>query len=228
MDPIILHPLLLRFLERITVVLVGAMSIYVGYRLFSLVPAERDSSGQFKLPWGISVVMTRVGPGVFFALFGAVTVGLALAQPLEYRTLPQAPVSQAPQAPASPVPPVPAAAQPPAPPGEYKYVTRGGMDVSNPTELANARVGLRADMTFLNTLPGRLSKELSPATRQSIEHAVGRVKLHLLRPLWGTREEGFGDFAAFEKWVKEGEQGPPPPGMQGALELYRYGKEGTP
>jgi hypothetical protein len=75
--------LLLRFFERITVVLISGMAIYPGFRLFLAVPELRESDGQVTLPWNISIVMTRVGPEVFFALFGIAEVSLALYRPLE-------------------------------------------------------------------------------------------------------------------------------------------------
>lgn len=78
-----MDPLLLRFIERITAVLIGGLAIYLGYRLFRSVPQQRNSAGKLILPWDISIVMTRVGPGVFFALFGVVAVALALLRPLE-------------------------------------------------------------------------------------------------------------------------------------------------
>jgi hypothetical protein len=75
--------LLLRFFERITVVLISGMAIYLGFRLFLAVPELKDSDGKVELPWNISVVTTRVGPGVFFALFGIAAVSLALYRLLE-------------------------------------------------------------------------------------------------------------------------------------------------
>src|SRR4051794_35002274 len=77
-----MDPLLLRFLERITVELIGGLSIYLGYRLFLKVPEYKDNEGKLTLPWNISIVMTRVGPGVFFALFGVLAICLSLIRPL--------------------------------------------------------------------------------------------------------------------------------------------------
>ena len=73
-----MDPLILRSLERILSVAIGGLSIVLGYRLFLALPTQRDSEGSFKLPWNISVALTRVGPGVFFALFGAAVVALGL------------------------------------------------------------------------------------------------------------------------------------------------------
>ena len=81
-----MDPLLMRFIERILAVLAGGLAIWLGYRLFSSVPAQNDGKGTFKLPLNTSIVVTKVGPGVFFALFGAVTLCVALFKPLEIET----------------------------------------------------------------------------------------------------------------------------------------------
>jgi hypothetical protein len=78
-----MDPLVLRFVERITAVLIGGLAIYLGYHLFFRVPEHKDSAGKVMLPWNISVVMSRIGPGVFFALFGVIDVGIALVRLLE-------------------------------------------------------------------------------------------------------------------------------------------------
>ncbi len=61
---------LLRMVERITAVVIAGFSIYFGYRLFFHLPFERTHGGQLELP-GVKIVLSRVGPGVFFAAFGS-------------------------------------------------------------------------------------------------------------------------------------------------------------
>ena len=73
-----MEAILLRSLERILSVLIGGLSIYLGYRLFLKIPQQTDSSGKIILPGGISIFLSRVGPGVFFSLFGTLVVGLSL------------------------------------------------------------------------------------------------------------------------------------------------------
>ena len=77
-----MDPILLRFIERLTAVLIGGLAIYLGYRLFQSVPEQRDSAGKLELP-KLTIVFTRIGPGVFFALFGVGAVGLSLLQPMQ-------------------------------------------------------------------------------------------------------------------------------------------------
>jgi len=81
-----MNPVMLRGVERIIAVLVGALSIYLGYNLFLAVPEQRDREGKMVFSRGASVYLNRVGPGVFFALFGASVTALALWRGIDYAT----------------------------------------------------------------------------------------------------------------------------------------------
>jgi hypothetical protein len=59
--------------ERLGIVAVAALCIWLGYRLFQSLPAEHNASGTLTLP-SAKLVMSKVGPGVFFALFGALVL----------------------------------------------------------------------------------------------------------------------------------------------------------
>jgi len=72
----------LRMLERILAVLIGGFSIYLGFRLFFHIPLDSEHSGSLELP-GIKLVLTKVGPGVFFAAFGSVVVAYSLGSPVQ-------------------------------------------------------------------------------------------------------------------------------------------------
>jgi hypothetical protein len=124
-----MDPLLLRFIERMAVVCIGGMSIYLGYRLFISVPTQRDSAGKLALPWNISIILNRVGPGVFFALFGVAAVSLSLLQPLQ----------------------IGAAGEP----GAISYAGAAPLHASarQRSERADQRALLRRDFALLNNLP---------------------------------------------------------------------------
>lgn len=68
----------IRSFERILDTVIGGISIYLGYRLFLKLPEKTDSQGKVVLPGNISIYLSRVGPGVFFALFGAAVIALSL------------------------------------------------------------------------------------------------------------------------------------------------------
>ena len=58
--------ILWRSLERILAVLAGAVSIYLGYRLFLIIPHETGGKAKIEFQGKLSVYVARVGPGVFF------------------------------------------------------------------------------------------------------------------------------------------------------------------
>lgn len=194
-----MDPLLLRFLERIAAVLVGGIAIYLGFRLFSRIPEQRDSAGKVALPWNTSIVMSRVGPGVFFALFGAIVVALALMRPLDVKE----------------------------PAGGRSYSYGAAPALGNRDERADARISLRKQIAALNVIPGLLPADLPTHERAGVERELRRIKLRLMRPAWGDPEEGFGAVEAFARWVEADERDAPPAGMEGALALYRYGAKET-
>jgi hypothetical protein len=69
-----------RHLERLVIALSGALAIWLGYRLFLNMPLAEKGTGKLQLPGGISIFISRVGPGVFFALFGAGVLAYGLHQ----------------------------------------------------------------------------------------------------------------------------------------------------
>ena len=192
-------PLLLRFIERLAAVLLGGMAIYLGYRLFRLVPETRDNSGRLTLPWNISIVLTRVGPGVFFALFGVAAVGLSLLRPLQIDGTDSSRSAEA---------------------RHVSYAGEGSPE--DTSRRIDERRLLRKEINILNSIPRRLKAELPAPDKEEVEAAISRIKLLLLKPVWGKPEEGFGDYARFETWVRDGGHDPAPPDMPGAVELYRY------
>lgn len=204
-----MDPLLLRFMERISIVLIGGLAIYLGYRLFLQVPEHRDSAGKVTFPWDLSIAMTRIGPGVFFALFGTIAVGLSFIKPLEINTqhTGDSNIQGSPQS--------------------IRYM--GSQRPGDKMARADARALLRKEMAGLNTIPRLLSPDLPQHDRDDIKRHITRVKVLLMKPVWGDSTEGFGDIKDFERWVEAREPNPPPAGMEGALALYHYGtKEPSP
>lgn len=63
--------------ERLGIVAVAALCIWLGYRLFQSLPAEHSAGGTLTLP-SAKLVMSKVGPGVFFALFGGLVLWQAV------------------------------------------------------------------------------------------------------------------------------------------------------
>lgn len=73
-----------RALERLLIVLIGGLSIYCGYRLFSIVSTD---VGELAAKGGsIQIRLLRIGPGVFFAFFGSAIVLFAMSQSMSVTT----------------------------------------------------------------------------------------------------------------------------------------------
>ena len=71
-------------LYRLTVLLIGALSIWLGFRLF--VQSGEQGSGQDNRSsatvkaGGVGLTLSNILPGIYFALFGTVLIGLMLWQ----------------------------------------------------------------------------------------------------------------------------------------------------
>jgi hypothetical protein len=141
--------------ERILAVLIGGLAIYLGYRLFVQIPQSTDTEGRFKLPWNTSIVLSRVGPGVFFALFGSIVVGSTLYTSVKYDA-----------------------------PDGGRFVGSKQAAVSN-DERNDARMLLQRDIAILNNIPSQLNPRLEPHNRASVEFAIHRTKLMLMETVWG-------------------------------------------
>jgi len=81
MDTVVLAEVM-RMIERILVVGGGIVSICLGYQLFRLAAVKQDSEGKFKAS-GVEFAVSRVGPGVFFALFGAYVLHASLTNSIK-------------------------------------------------------------------------------------------------------------------------------------------------
>lgn len=73
----------MRMAERILAVGIGGVSIYLGFRLFFNLPTETTSSGKIELP-GYKVVISKAGPGIFFALFGTIVLAYSFLKAPSY------------------------------------------------------------------------------------------------------------------------------------------------
>jgi hypothetical protein len=59
-----------RLAERIIIILFGGLSLYLGWRLFFVAAGRQNQSAEFSYK-EIVLKLQRVGPGIFFAGFGA-------------------------------------------------------------------------------------------------------------------------------------------------------------
>jgi len=200
---------LLRFMERLLAVAIGGLAIYLGYRLFRLVPESKDSEGRVTFSKDLSIVVSRVGPGVFFALFGALVVGLSLYRSVEVGVDQGRFVGN----------PAPAA---------YFQGVGNAAGATEDARKSDTRMLLRREIAILNTLPKLLDPALPVQDRSHVELAIPRIKLALMKPVWGEATDGWGTPEAFERWLKQGDGGPPPDEIAAAVKYFDYPARGAP
>ncbi|MDI5892446.1 hypothetical protein [Halomonas rhizosphaerae] len=195
-----MDPVTLRAIERILVVLFAGMAIYLGYRLFLAVPAQRDSDGKVTLPGGAEVVLNRAAPGLFFALFGSVALGISLHSAVQATSTPAMMAGDA------------------ATLTSYSGLApeAGGID---PT-LEQAQ--LRRLFFTLNALGDASSTEGSQAVAERGD--LRQAKLRLMRPAWLG---AWGDYAAFSDWANatDARGEPPDARFSEPAALYHQGRE---
>jgi hypothetical protein len=197
MDPQALV-IILRLAERIAGVLIGGLLIYFGYRLFLSLPGKRGAdtgTGEFSLAGGNKIKLAKVGPGVFFAVFGAGLIVFSLTRSVSLT------MSRPATKPAESKPAVMAAS-------EFKFV--GAVSVPETDEdRARMRADTQQDIEALN-------RALATSGNPQLTRAVTRSKLALMEPLWA---EDWGDIANFRDWLDKG--GTPPSELQTAAEYFQ-------
>lgn len=192
--------MMLRATERLLAVIIGAICVYLGYRLFLWIPEQKEGEGKIEFPGGVSIFVTRVGPGVFFALFGAAIVGLSL-----YKGV---------------------VASRPGPNGPWVYsgLTQGiSASVQEPQPLDQLK--LQSHIEFLNMLPIWVKADLGEAERREVTIRRDEIKLMLMEKVWS---KDWGSFEEFRVWVASGAQDPIPATLTAAAQYFRAGQEVSP
>ena len=207
--------ILLRTIERLIAVLIGGLSIYLGYRLFLRVPDRHEGEGQVKL-WDVSIIMSRIGPGAFFALFGAAVVGLSL-----YKGVVVADAEERVQSGhVAPTSNTPAS-------HSKSFSGIGASNTNTADQRADDRALLRRDIAILNNFLPKLRPDLPEQDRSQVELAIPRIKFALMQPVWDENAPGWGDPAHFEAWLKDAEPDPPPVEIASAVAYFRYATPGA-
>jgi hypothetical protein len=205
--------LLMRMAERMLGLLAGVLCVVLGYRLFVRLPEKTDSAGKVVLPGGISIWMSRVGPGCFFALFGAAIVAYSFTSTVKV----------------SEERPVPSAR--PAGEGQSEALAMRKQEISAMTDRSARPVksgagdeglaDLRTALANLNATIDRLQRDVAPPERERLVAGLQNAKLLLLRGAWSP---AWGDPARFQSWINSGAILPAPAGMDEPAGLYLAGQ----
>ncbi|MGA2614192.1 MAG: hypothetical protein ABSG38_12185 [Spirochaetia bacterium] len=184
----------LRAVERIIGVGIGGLCVYLGYKLFLHLPEVTDSKGKVVLPGGISIYLSRVGPGVFFALFGALLVAASFYFGLTTDDK-NGHLNYAVDRPERP--PVQSGTAESDKSGIHGYPVGEGLA----PEIAIKQ--LTADMQTLNQIAETIKLvNKDENTRNKVDDGVMRIKLSMIALVWSP---GWGDFKDFRNWVNGGQ-----------------------
>jgi hypothetical protein len=209
-----------RAVERFANVLIGALAIYLGYKLFMNLPERReDKKGEMKLmlPGDISVYVSRVGPGVFFALFGTAVVLMSFVSTLQIDTHKgSASMITASESPRT------SGAPPKAGTSVSLSYVSGEVETDR---FSTDRAAVQRDLVALRGLEASLNDYVETGKGPRIEaseantllNTLQRVKRSLLLSVW---DDKWGDSRHFSQWIQQGAMSPPPAGMEDAAAMF--------
>ena len=207
MDPL-LWVVFLRAAERLSVVVVGALSIWIGYRLFVLLPRRREGEAKIELPGDVSIYVSRIAPGIFFALFGAGLIAHSATKPVSYSDAMHAFADNG-----------EAAATAASDGGGRQFVGVGpGLAVATEAPLGPV-IALDDLLRGLDAAATDARTVASGSRLLDIEMALSHAKLALLRERW---DPAWGSYASLHRWVvEEGAFGSPPPEIAEVAATFR-------
>lgn len=77
-----LHAAIVVAIVRTVAFGISGLMAYFGYRLFFAVPQQSEGGGRIEVP-GLTITLSRIGPGTFFAICAAGIVIASFAYPIE-------------------------------------------------------------------------------------------------------------------------------------------------
>lgn len=192
-----------RAIERVAGLLIAGLLVYLGYRLFINLPDKTDSEGKVVLPGNVSVFLSRIGPGAFFALFGAVIVAFSIITQMQYQ-------------------PDIGRSDSDSSGGAWKYFadSQGTADIVKP-DIYQAQ--LIADIGTLNNLDRALDEYVRKRSAvggklaTAVQLSIPRIKQSIILSVW---KKEWGDKKAFIDWVDHNAPLPPPQGLEKVSEIF--------
>ena len=202
-----------RAIERILAIIVGGICIYLGYRLFSRIPEQKQGEATIKFPGDVSIYIARVGPGVFFALFGAVIIGLSFYLKVEY-------IHQSSQN-SSAITAQPSSDRKLDSEVDYFRGLSQAQPHQGPSSIEKERLRLALDIEYLNRLSKQVNENLTEQQRIEFKTRITNIKLKLMKSVWAP---DWGDFDEFKLWVEAGTEDPIPTGLELPTGYFRSGQ----
>ena len=205
--------LLMRMAERLLGLLAGGLCIVLGYRLFVKLPEKTDSSGKVVLPGGVSIWLSRVGPGIFFALFGAAIVAYSFTSTVK--------VTNEQNSPSPRVSTGTTAETPTTSRQEIAAMSDRSAEPARREARQQQLMVLRGTLVDLNATIDRLGRDAASPERDRLVVGLQMAKMLLLRGAW---DAAWGDPVRFQSWINSGAVPPAPAGMDEPAGLYLAGQ----
>ena len=205
--------LLMRMVERLLGLLAGGLCIVLGYRLFVKLPEKTDSSGKVVLPGGVSIWLSRVGPGIFFALFGAAIVAYSFTSTVKVTNEQNSP---SPRVSTGTTAETPAASR-----QEIAAMSDHSTEQARREARQQQLMVLRGTLVDLNATIDRLGRDAASPERDRLVVGLQMAKMLLLRGAW---DAAWGDPVRFQSWINSGAVPPAPAGMDEPAGLYLAGQ----
>lgn len=206
----VLTGIVLNGIQHIITIIVGMAAFFLGYRLFIEMPRRREGETKLDLPGGVSIMLSRIGPGIFFALFGAGMIIYSITKPIEITDIAEQ-VASADGATRS--------LRSRSLTGLGDTTGNAGMPETPRPALPEASVDRGRVIAALNGIAAQAQQNASASALLDVSVAVRESKLALMRETWQAE---WGDYAAFHRWATEQfEQDPPPAGSEKAVAFYR-------
>jgi hypothetical protein len=173
--------IMLRATERLVAIIIGGMAIWFGYRLFLAVPDQAaDGRAELTLAKNQRLLITRIGPGTFFALFGSAVVMASLLSAVSLQTGQGDSYSAA---------------------GQRQLLEAESASVKSLPPIPSINVAdMMLSLAFLNELELELAGAGTEHQRRWREQRFRVARLAILGRGW---QHSWGDFAEFELWLKQ-------------------------
>lgn len=173
-------------LLRMVAFVISGLLAYFGYRLFFTVPHQTESGGKIETP-GLTITLSRIAPGTFFAICAAGIVIASFLYPMRIEGLYGGAIGATDQV-------------------KFRQEREKFADEMQKTTLINQST-LEANAAHLRTATHQMA-----CIRQKYNYtedesnAIDQARVALMTRLWQPK---WGDFQTFEAWALEGRGDPP-------------------
>ncbi len=210
----VLTGIVLNGIQHIITILVGMAAVFLGYRLFIEMPRRREGETKLDLPGGVSIMLSRIGPGIFFALFGAGMIIYSITKPIQITDIAEQVASADGETRTSRSRSLTGL-------GDATGGESAGPTAGRPA-LPDASVDRGRVIEALNGIAARAPQAVSGSALLDVSVAVRESKLAIMREVWRAE---WGDYPVFHRWATEQfEQDPAPDGIGEAVAFYRRGQ----